>query len=66
MLNMTAQEERRLKNIMARYQDNYHDKHCNPLEFEIYNPKRRNWDQTIEMRRFADTQELSDATTILN
>ena len=47
MLNMTEQEQRRMKNIMARYQDNFHDKHLNPLQFEIYNPKRRNWDQTI-------------------
>ena len=31
MMNMTEQEQRRLKNMMARYQDNFHDKHCHPL-----------------------------------
>lgn len=55
MVNMSDENKRRFNCMMARYQDNYHEKHINPIEFEIYNSKRRNWDQSIKMRRFADS-----------
>ena len=49
---------------MKRYQDDYTYQDCLPVVFELFDSKKRSWNQNLKLKRFANQQELIDASSM--